>query len=618
MALISDVQAGVTSVGLDLGLLETAANLVLVDANNVVAPDSEAFQVGFEITRASDFTYAVSPFAPLGGTIEHTGILNLSIDVDSTNAELSIGNFSIGFDPNRISGTNSGFFVADTLEGNGLDILFDIGNPGSATVEKISLNLSDADLLVAPELANALTSLGLAANDLTGADVGDAGIDAASTFAPVSEVQSGVTSVGLDLDLLESAANLVLVDTETITSPISDAFQVGFEITDASDFSYAVSPFTPIDGTIEHTGTLNLSIDDNDADAELSIGNFSIGFDASRVSDANSGFFVADTLEDNGLEILFDIGNPGSASIGVRSLDLGDADLLVAPEFAAVLSSLGLAASDLTGADVGDASINADSLFPAGGYFNVTQFAQFQFLDEGITLQTPSVEINGIDLALLFDETFYLAENADIAEAVALGQYESGFEHFSQFGLSEGRDPSLLFDEDFYLSQNLDVAIDVAAGRVSSGLFHYLSFGAAEGRDPSSLFNENDYLLNNADVQAAVDVGTFNSGFEHFLEFGASEGRLPDFLLFQEQFYLNTNGDVAEAVAAGIYDSGFEHYVRFGQSEGRDPSALFDESAYLEANPDVAEAVEVNAQSSGFEHFIKFGRAEGRAAIAIA
>ncbi|MDJ0904321.1 MAG: calcium-binding protein, partial [Xenococcus sp. MO_188.B8] len=73
----------------------------------------------------------------------------------------------------------SGFFVADTLEDPlGLEILFDISAPGVVEVSEGQLEISDADLLLAPELATAL-----ALPDLTGADVGDTRIDA--TVTPV-------------------------------------------------------------------------------------------------------------------------------------------------------------------------------------------------------------------------------------------------------------------------------------------------------------------------------------------------------------------------------------------------------------------------------------------------
>ena len=163
-------------------------------------------------------------------------------------------------------------------------------------------------------------------------------------------VESGVTSVFLDFPLLEEVAGLTLVGADSEAEPFSDDFLVGFAITDETDFTYAIDPFAPVSGTIEHSGTITLGL----GGAEATIGEFSIGFDPSRVTDTASGFFVADTLDDPlGLEILFDIGNPGAVASAADSLVISDADLLLSPELAA---ALGLA--DLAGADVGDARID--------------------------------------------------------------------------------------------------------------------------------------------------------------------------------------------------------------------------------------------------------------------
>lgn len=165
-------------------------------------------------------------------------------------------------------------------------------------------------------------------------------------------VESGVTSVFLDLVLLESAAGLSLVGVDSEATPFSDDFQVGFAINDETDFTYAV-PFSPVGGTIEHDGTVTFALVASPS-TQITVGEFSIGFDAGRVTDAASGFFVADTLADNGLDILFDISAPGLVEASESALTLADADLLLAPEFAEVL---GLPA--LTGADVGDARVDA-------------------------------------------------------------------------------------------------------------------------------------------------------------------------------------------------------------------------------------------------------------------
>ncbi|MEM9212783.1 MAG: hypothetical protein AAGD25_00270 [Cyanobacteria bacterium P01_F01_bin.150] len=176
-------KSGVTSVFLDFALLEDVAGLTLVSADSDAVPATrpsflDPFQVGFAITDDTDFTFAPAPFTPLGGTIEHSGTITLGLG----GAEATIGEFSIGFDPARASDTASGFFVADTLDDAlGLEVLFDISAPGTVITSGGNLEISAADLLLAPELAGAL---GL--DDLAGADVGDAQIDAvvALTDAP--------------------------------------------------------------------------------------------------------------------------------------------------------------------------------------------------------------------------------------------------------------------------------------------------------------------------------------------------------------------------------------------------------------------------------------------------
>ena len=211
----------------------------------------------------------------------------------------------------------------------------------------------------------------------------------------------------------------------------------------------------------------------------------------------------------------------------------------------------------------------------ANGAFNTgfEHFVQFGWLE-------------GRDGSILFNEEQYLETNPDVAGAVDRDEFSSGFQHFALFGHLEGRDPSTLFSQDDYLAANQDVAAAVSSEAFASGLAHYLQFGHLENRDASPIFDPQDYLVNNPDVQAAVTAGTVLSAFEHFLEAGAQESRLP-VLLFEELTYLQRNPDVAGAVANGELPSGYIHYVSFGQAEGRDPSVIFDESAYLAANPQI-------------------------------
>ncbi|MDB9529034.1 DUF4347 domain-containing protein [Oscillatoria sp. CS-180] len=260
----------------------------------------------------------------------------------------------------------------------------------------------------------------------------------------------------------------------------------------------------------------------------------------------------------------------------------------------------------LTNPDI-QAAVN-NGVFSNGGYHY-----SFFGASEGRSTLPLNLEIGGLKIASLFDETYYLGLYGDVDTAVAAGDFIYGFEHFVKFGVLEGRNPSLYYDEATYLANNGDVATAVNSGSFSSGLEHYLAFGHREERDPSTLFDASDYLLSNPDVLAAVNAGDFDSGFDHYIEHGASEGRI-NTLLYEEAFYLNTFPDVANAVNTGTFPTGFEHYVPFGQGEARDPGPLFDESAYLGSNPDVATAIAAGQFSSGMEHYFRFGRQEGRPA----
>lgn len=163
--------------------------------------------------------------------------------------------------------------------------------------------------------------------------------------AAVFQVDSGVTSVFLDLPLLDSAAGLVLTGTENTVDPASGPFQVGFTITADTDFSFSdEGTFTFLGGSIEHEGTVTF----NDS---VTVGDFSIGFDADRINSTTgaSGFFVQDTASLGA--ILFDLTNVVPSLTG--DVVTIDGDLLVSSEFAGFLGD-----QSLTGAQVGSAQAN--------------------------------------------------------------------------------------------------------------------------------------------------------------------------------------------------------------------------------------------------------------------
>ena len=168
----------------------------------------------------------------------------------------------------------------------------------------------------------------------------------------VFNVTSGTTSLFLDLPLLQEATGLVFLSVESTGMPFSDAFQVGFPIAASTDFSFAPAPFTPLGGTIAHEGSITFG---RVGASPVTLGNFTIGFDASRVSEMTSGFFVSDTLDDAlGLEVLFDISPPGTVRVSGETFEVSGTNLLVSPELAMALGQ-----PDLAGTDIGNARIDA-------------------------------------------------------------------------------------------------------------------------------------------------------------------------------------------------------------------------------------------------------------------
>ncbi|MEM7516817.1 MAG: hypothetical protein AAF368_07820, partial [Planctomycetota bacterium] len=265
---------------------------------------------------------------------------------------IAVGDFSIGFDPNRAAGLNSGFFVEATRDDPTFvaAVLFDIEAPSALNAGLDALSI-EANLRVSPELAGVLGNAAL-----TGADVGDARVSATTSPPPLtgSLVNSGQTNVLLDVLTLSQAAGLTLagVSQDVIApgdlGPASVAFPIRPRIgAMATSFFYEPATLAPFGGSIEHSGLVFFDT----AAGQVTVGDFSIGFDANRVTGVNSGFFVESTASIEA--ILFDIGAPSSLDAQAETLSIG-ADLFVSPEFAAFLGN-----AALTGADVGDALVSA-------------------------------------------------------------------------------------------------------------------------------------------------------------------------------------------------------------------------------------------------------------------
>ena len=83
-------------------------------------------------------------------------------------------------------------------------------------------------------------------------------------------------------------------------------------------------------------------------------------------------------------------------------------------------------------------------------------------------------------------------------------------------------------DETWYLQNYGDVADAVAEGRLKSGADHYRSAGYFEDRMPRRIqVDEPWYLSTYPDVKAAIAERAFQTAQQHFDRDGFREGRMP-------------------------------------------------------------------------------------------
>jgi hypothetical protein len=176
--------------------------------------------------------------------------------------------------------------------------------------------------------------------------------------AATYQVQSGLTSSVFGAGALESIGLAFVGTTGAVPGALGpNSIGYGINSRNAVDpylpttFDYTTGTLAPFSGSIEHGGAIFLT-DAATQTASVTIGNFTIGFDATRVGTASpdaSGFFVKDNI-DTGL-ILFDVTNELAEALEGSVVLVGD--IVVSPELSAFLNDAGLVGTDVTGVDVG-------------------------------------------------------------------------------------------------------------------------------------------------------------------------------------------------------------------------------------------------------------------------
>ncbi|MEM1171776.1 MAG: SBBP repeat-containing protein [Cyanobacteria bacterium P01_H01_bin.35] len=154
--------------------------------------------------------------------------------------------------------------------------------------------------------------------------------------------------------------------------------------------------------------------------------------------------------------------------------------------------NLGLFGNDIAVDEIGNAYFVGFTIptFPLEPFLEVSQVGNVDTIDDafvaklGINNSSPGIPpfVPPPNIPDSFNESLYLIENPGVATAVANRLFGSGFDHWLEFGFSEGRSPQFAFDEEFYLVTYPGVADAVANGIFFNGLEHYIRFGQVEGR----------------------------------------------------------------------------------------------------------------------------------------
>ncbi|MEC7351995.1 MAG: hypothetical protein VYB77_01045 [Planctomycetota bacterium] len=185
-----------------------------------------------------------------------------------------------------------------------------------------------------------------------------AAVTGATASADLVGAIGGQTNVALDFDILSAAAGLEYSSVSAGTIGPDGDGEVGFVISPplssvGSSFAYDSGDFAnTFSGIIEHRGAVFFNKN------SIAVGNFGIGFDDGWYVQSNFG------LKGRIFDVEITSADPTASSFAATG------NLLVSAFFADLLLGAGLAGSDLTGANVGTASIQAymsSSAVPAPG-----------------------------------------------------------------------------------------------------------------------------------------------------------------------------------------------------------------------------------------------------------
>lgn len=123
----------------------------------------------------------------------------------------------------------------------------------------------------------------------------------------------------------------------------------------------------------------------------------------------------------------------------------------------------------------------------------------------------------------VFDANFYANNYSDLRQAFGYNEAQL-YNHWTTYGIKEGRISSQVFDVKYYLANNQDLINAFGATNYAAAYNHFRIYGMSEGRTGSANFNLGIYKSRYNDLVNAY--GNNNKAYyNHYLIYGIAEGR---------------------------------------------------------------------------------------------
>ncbi len=212
--------------------------------------------------------------------------------------------------------------------------------------------------------------------------------------------------------------------------------------------------------------------------------------------------------------------------------------------------------------------------------------------------------------SVTFNAEYYLREYPDVRKAYGENNYLGAYNHFINFGISEGRTGSPYFDVNYYLNKYQDLR-KAFGTNYREAYNHFVNTGINENRSGSPYIDPEYYASKYPDVKRAFGKD-YKGIYNHFYTNGIKEGRRGS-KYFDVEYYLNTNTDLLVAFGSNNFTAAFDHFLTCGINELRDPSSDVNLDCYLATYKDLQNAFGENKDYKGlFVHCYTNSEADER------